>query len=260
MGLLSGKKGLIMGVANERSIAWGIAKACSSEGAKLAFTYQGEALKKRIVPLAESVGSDFTLECDVADQLAIKETFSKIKEVWKDIDFLVHAIGFSDKNELRGRYVDTSKQNFLSTMDISVYSLTAVTQEAEKIMPNGGSVLTLTYYGSEKVLPHYNVMGVAKAALEASVRYLAVDLGGRNIRVNGLSAGPMKTLAGAAISGSRGIFRHSEKNAPLGRNPDIFEVGGAGCYLISDLASGVTGEIHYVDGGFNNVGVPPSDV
>ena len=168
-----------MGVANERSIAWGIAKACSSEGAKLAFTYQGEALKKRIVPLADSVGSNFTLECDVADQLAVKETFSKIKNEWKDIDFLVHAIGFSDKNELRGRYVDTSKQNFLSTMDISVYSLTAVTQEAEKIMPNGGSVLTLTYYGSEKVLPHYNVMGVAKAALEASVRYMAMDLGKR---------------------------------------------------------------------------------
>ena len=177
MSLLSGKKGLIMGVANERSIAWGIAKACSSQGAQLAFTYQGEALKKRIVPLARSVGSDFTLECDVTNQAAIKETFLKIKDQWNDIDFLVHAIGFSDKNELRGRYVDTSKQNFLTTMDISVYSFTAVTQEAEKIMPQGGSILTLTYYGSEKVLPHYNVMGVAKAALEASVRYMAMDLG-----------------------------------------------------------------------------------
>ena len=184
MGLLSGKKGLIMGVANERSIAWGIAKACSSEGAKLAFTYQGEALKKRIVPLAESIGSNLTLECDVGDQHAIKETFTRIKETWRNIDFLVHAIGFSDKNELRGRYVDTSKENFLSTMDISVYSLTAVTQEAEKIMPKGGSVLTLTYYGSEKVLPHYNVMGVAKAALEASVRYMAIDLSKKNTRVN----------------------------------------------------------------------------
>ena len=256
MGLLSGKKGLIMGVANERSIAWGIAKSCSSQGAKLAFTYQGEALKKRIIPLAESVGSNFTLECDVTDQSAIKETFAKIKDEWNDIDFLVHAIGFSDKNELRGRYVDTSKQNFLSTMDVSVYSFTAVTQEAEKLMPQGGSIITLTYYGSEKVLPHYNVMGVAKAALEASVRYLAVDLGGEKIRVNGLSAGPMRTLAGAAIGGARHIFRHSEENAPLRRNPGLEEVGRSGLYLISDLSSGVTGEVHFVDGGFNAVAIP----
>ena len=260
MGLLSGKKGLIMGVANERSIAWGIAKACSSEGANLAFTYQGEALKKRIVPLAESVGSDFTLECDVGDQLAIKETFAEIKNIWKDIDFLVHAIGFSDKNELRGRYIDTSKQNFLSTMDISVYSLTAVTQEAEKIMPNGGSVLTLTYYGSEKVLPHYNVMGVAKAALETSVKYLSVDLGKNNIRVNAISAGPMKTIAGAAISGARHVYKYSEKIAPLQKNPDLKQVGNAALYLLSDISSGVTGLTHYVDGGLKIVGIPNQDL
>jgi len=207
MGLLSGKKGLIMGVANERSIAWGIAKSCCSQGAKLAFTYQGEALKKRITPLAESVGSNFTLECDVADQSAIQETFAKIKDKWNYIDFLVHAVGFSDKNELRGRYVDTSKQNFLSTMDISVYSFTAVTQEAERIMPQGGSIITLTYYGSEKVLPHYNVMGVAKAALEASVRYMAMDLGKKNIRVNAISAGTVKTLAASGIGDFRYIMK-----------------------------------------------------
>ena len=259
MGLLSGKKGLIMGVANERSIAWGIAKACSSEGAKLAFTYQGEALKKRIVPLADSVGSNFTLECDVADQLAVKETFSKIKNEWKDIDFLVHAIGFSDKNELRGRYVDTSKQNFLSTMDISVYSLTAVTQEAEKIMSNGGSVLTLTYYGSEKVLPHYNVMGVAKAALEASVRYMAMDLGKKNIRVNAISAGTVKTLAASGIGDFRYIMKWNELNSPLRRNVTQDEVGNASLFLLSDLSSGITGENLHVDAGYNIVGMKAED-
>ena len=259
MGLLSGKKGLIMGVANERSIAWGIAKACSSEGAKLAFTYQGEALKKRIVPLADSVGSNFTLECDVADQLAVKETFSKIKNEWKDIDFLVHAIGFSDKNELRGRYVDTSKQNFLSTMDISVYSLTAVTQEAEKIMSNGGSVLTLTYYGSEKVLPHYNVMGVAKAALEASVRYMAMDLGKKNIRVNAISAGTVKTLAASGIGDFRYIMKWNELNSPLRRNVTQDEIGNASLFLLSDLSSGITGENLHVDAGYNIVGMKAED-
>ena len=259
MGLLSGKKGLIMGVANERSIAWGIAKSCSSQGAKLAFTYQGEALKKRIIPLAESVGSNFTLECDVADQTAIKETFTKIKDEWNDIDFLVHAIGFSDKNELRGRYVDTSKQNFLSTMDISVYSFTAVTQEAERIMPKGGSILTLTYYGSEKVLPHYNVMGVAKAALEASVRYMAMDLGKKNIRVNAISAGTVKTLAASGIGDFRYIMKWNELNSPLRRNVTQDEVGNASLFLLSDLSSGITGENLHVDAGYNIVGMKAED-
>ena len=259
MGLLSGKKGLIMGVANERSIAWGIAKACSSQGAKLAFTYQGEALKKRIIPLAESVGSNFTFECDVADQHAIKETFAKIKDELNDIDFLVHAIGFSDKNELRGRYVDTSKQNFLTTMDISVYSFTAVTQEAEKIMPQGGSILTLTYYGSEKVLPHYNVMGVAKAALEASVRYMAMDLGKKNIRVNAISAGTVKTLAASGIGDFRYIMKWNELNSPLRRNVTQDEVGNASLFLLSELSSGITGENLHVDAGYNIVGMKAED-
>ena len=259
MGLLSGKKGLIMGVANERSIAWGIAKACSSQGAKLAFTYQGEALKKRIIPLADSVGSNFTLECDVADEVAIKETFEKIKDEWNEIDFLVHAIGFSDKNELRGRYVDTTKQNFLTTMDISVYSLTAVTQQAEKIMPQGGSILTLTYYGSEKVLPHYNVMGVAKAALEASVRYMAMDLGKTNIRVNAISAGTVKTLAASGIGDFRYIMKWNELNSPLRRNVTQDEVGNASLFLLSDLSSGITGENLHVDAGYNIVGMKAED-
>ena len=259
MGLLSGKKGLIMGVANERSIAWGIAKACSSQGAKLAFTYQGDALKKRITPLAESVGSSLTFQCDVADQDAVKETFAKIKDELNDIDFLVHAIGFSDKNELRGRYIDTSKKNFLTTMDISVYSFTAVAQEAEKIMPQGGSVLTLTYYGSEKVLPHYNVMGVAKAALEASVRYMAMDLGKKNIRVNAISAGTVKTLAASGIGDFRYIMKWNELNSPLRRNVTQDEVGNASLFLLSDLSSGITGENLHVDAGYNIVGMKAED-
>ena len=259
MGLLSGKKGLIMGVANERSIAWGIAKACSSQGAKLAFTYQGDALKKRIIPLAESVGSNLTFQCDVADQDAVKETFAKIKDELNDIDFLVHAIGFSDKNELRGRYIDTSKKNFLTTMDISVYSFTAVAQEAEKIMPQGGSVLTLTYYGSEKVLPHYNVMGVAKAALEASVRYMAMDLGKKNIRVNAISAGTVKTLAASGIGDFRYIMKWNELNSPLRRNVTQDEVGNASLFLLSDLSSGITGENLHVDAGYNIVGMKAED-
>ena len=259
MGLLSGKKGLIMGVANERSIAWGIAKACSSQGAKLAFTYQGDALKKRIIPLAESVGSNLTFQCDVADQDAVKETFAKIKDELNDIDFLVHAIGFSDKNELRGRYIDTSKKNFLTTMDISVYSFTAVAQEAEKIMPQGGSVLTLTYYGSEKVLPHYNVMGVAKAALEASVRYMAMDLGKKNIRVNAISAGTVKTLAASGIGDFRYIMKWNELNSPLKRNVTQNEVGKAALFLLSDMSSGVTGENLHVDAGYHIVGMKAED-
>ena len=259
MGLLSGKKGLIMGVANERSIAWGIAKACSSEGAKLAFTYQGEALKKRIVPLAESVGSNLTLECDVGDQLAIKETFTRIKETWRNIDFLVHAIGFSDKTELRGRYVDTSLENFNMTMNISVYSFTAVARQAEKLMPNGGSMLTLTYYGAEQVMPHYNVMGVAKAALETSVKYLAEDLGKDNIRVNAVSAGPIKTLAASGIGDFRYILKWNELNSPLRRNVTIDDVGKSALYLLSDLGSGVTGEVLHVDAGYHVVGMKAVD-
>ena len=259
MGLLSGKKGLIMGVANERSIAWGIAKACSSQGAKLAFTYQGDALKKRIIPLAESVGSNLTFQCDVADQGAVKETFAKIKDELNDIDFLVHAIGFSDKNELRGRYIDTSKKNFLTTMDVSVYSFTAVAREAEKIMLQGGSVLTLTYYGSEKVLPHYNVMGVAKAALEASVRYMAMDLGKKNIRVNAISAGTVKTLAASGIGDFRYIMKWNELNSPLRRNVTQDEVGNASLFLLSDLSSGITGENLHVDAGYNIVGMKAED-
>ena len=259
MTILSGKRGLIVGVANERSAAWGIAKKASDLGAELAFTYQIPAFEKRIAPLAESVKSDIMIPCDLSEEAAAKRAMEQLSTHWSEVDFVVHAVGFSDKQELSGAYYNTSRQNFRQTMLISAFSFTELAQASAPIIPNGGSLLTLSYLGSVRTTPNYNVMGVAKAALEASVRYLAVDLGGRNIRVNGLSAGPMKTLAGAAISGSRGIFRHSEKNAPLGRNPDIFEVGGAGCYLISDLASGVTGEIHYVDGGFNKVGVPPID-
>ena len=260
MSLLHGKKGVVMGVANDHSIAWGISKKLSDEGAELCFTYQGESLHRRVKPLANSIKSNFLIECDVLKEGSVRKSFDEIGNHWGEIDFVLHSIAFSEKEELKGKYLNTSRNNFSNTMLISCFSFTEVAHEAEKLMRNGGSLLTLTYDGSQKYIRNYNVMGVAKAALESSVRYLAADLGPSNIRVNALSAGPMKTLAGAAISGSRGIFRHSEKNAPLGRNPDIFEVGGAGCYLISDLASGVTGEIHYVDGGFNNVGVPPSNV
>ena len=259
MALMSGKKGLIMGVANERSIAWGIAQACRNEGADLAFTYQGEALKKRVGPLSEEVGSNIIGECDVSDPESIKKAFLEIKNNWDSLDFLVHAIGFSDKNELRGRYVDTTKDNFLTTMDISVYSFTAVTQEAEKLMNNGGSILTLTYYGSEKVLPHYNVMGVAKAALEASVRYMAMDLGKKNIRINAISAGTVKTLAASGIGDFRYIMKWNELNSPLRRNVTQSEVGNSAMFLLSDLSSGITGENLHVDAGYNIVGMKAED-
>ena len=257
--LLEGKRGLIMGVANDRSLAWGIARSCSEAGATLGFTYQGEALKKRVLPLAESVGSDLVLQCDVNDMESIDNTFKKVKYRWKELDFLVHAIGFSDKNELRGRYVDTSLRNFQMTMDISVYSFTAVAQRAEKLMKNGGSMLTLTYYGSEKVLPHYNVMGVAKAALEASVKYMAMDLGPQNIRVNCLSAGTVKTLAASGIGDFRYIMKWNELNSPLRRNVTQNEVGKSALYLLSDLSSGVTGENVHVDAGYHVVGMKAED-
>ena len=257
--LLKGKRGLIMGVANERSLAWGIAKSCSDAGAELAFTYQGDALKKRVSPLAQSVGSTTILECDVSDMASIDGDFKEIEQQWDEIDFLVHAIGFSDKNELRGRYVDTSLSNFQMTMDISVYSFTAVAQRAEKLMKNGGSMLTLTYYGSEKVLPHYNVMGVAKAALEASVKYMAMDLGPKNIRINCLSAGTVKTLAASGIGDFRYIMKWNELNSPLRRNITQDEVGKSALYLLSDLSSGVTGENLHVDAGYHIVGMKAED-
>ncbi|RUT31122.1 enoyl-[acyl-carrier-protein] reductase FabI [Arsenicitalea aurantiaca] len=254
-GLMNGKRGLIMGLANNRSIAWGIAKALGSQGAELAFSYQGEALKRRVEPLAAELGSNFLVECDVADDAAVDKTFAEIESRWGKLDFLVHAIGFSNKEELEGRYIDTSAENFALTMNISVYSFTAVAKRAEKLMSPGGSLLTLTYYGSDKYVPNYNVMGVAKAALEASVRYLAVDMGKNGIRVNAISAGAIKTLAASGISGLRDMLHWQEANAPLRRNVSIDDVGGSALYLLSDLASGVTGEIHYVDAGYNIVGM-----
>ncbi len=258
-GIMAGKRGLIMGVANNRSIAWGIAKSCADHGAELAFTYQGDALKKRVEPLAAEVNSPLVLPCDVSDMASIDATFDAIKEKWGTIDFVVHAIGFSDKNELSGRYVDTSAANFTNTMFISVYSFTAVAQRAEKMMPNGGSLLTLTYYGAEKWMPHYNVMGVAKAGLEASVRYMAADLGVKNIRVNAISAGPIKTLAASGISDFRYILKWNEYNSPLRRTVTTEEVGDAGMYFLSDLSRGVTGEIHHVDSGYHVVGMKNPD-
>ncbi|WP_343717414.1 enoyl-ACP reductase FabI [Inquilinus sp.] len=257
--LLQGKRGLIMGVANDRSIAWGIASACAAQGAELAFTYQGDALHKRVKPLAESVGSTHVLPCDVTDQASIDAVFQTLERDWGRLDFLVHGIAFSDKNELDGLYLNTTRDNFLRTMDISCYSFTAVAQRAVPLMTEGGSLLTLTYYGAERVMPHYNVMGVAKAALEASVRYLAVDLGGRNIRVNAISAGPIKTLAASGIGDFRYILKWNELNAPLKRNVTIEQVGGAGLYLLSDLGSGVTGEVHHVDAGYHTVGMVAVD-
>jgi len=254
-GLMAGKRGLIMGVANARSIAWGIAQALDAQGAELAFTYQGEALKRRVDPLAAQLGSDLVVECDVSDGAAIDAAFAAIGEKWGRLDFLVHAIGFSNKEELKGRYLETSPENFAMTMDISVYSLTAVAQRAEKLMTEGGSIVTLTYYGSEKVMPNYNVMGVAKAALECSVKYLAADLGPKNIRVNAISAGPMKTLAASGIGDFRQMLHWTEDNAPLRRNVTMDDVGGAGLYLLSDLSSGTTGEIHHVDCGYNVLGM-----
>jgi len=258
-GLMQGKRGLIMGLANEKSLAWGIAQKLAEHGAELAFSYQGEALEKRVRPLAEQLGSDFCFDCDVSDMAALDGAFDTLKARWQTIDFLVHAIGFSDKNELRGKYVDTSLDNFLMTLNISAYSLVAVTNRARPMMPHGGSVLTLTYYGAEKVVPHYNVMGVAKAALETSVKYLANDLGPENIRVNAISAGPIKTLAASGIGDFRYILKWNELNSPLRRNVTIEDVGGAGLYMLSDLSSGVTGEVHHVDSGYHLVGMKQED-
>mgnify|MGYP002395342098 FL=1 len=257
--LMAGKRGLIMGLANDKSIAWGIAKALADAGADLAFSYQGEALKKRVGPLAEQLGSDIVLPCDVGDTASIDALFSDLEKRWGKMDFIVHAIGFSDKSELRGRYVDTSRENFMMTMDISVYSFTAVAQRAEKMMPEGGSMLTLTYYGAEQVMPHYNVMGVAKAALEASVKYLAEDLGKDTIRVNAISAGPIKTLAASGIGDFRYILKWNELNSPLRRNVTIDDVGKSALYLLSDLGSGVTGETLHVDAGYHVVGMKAVD-
>lgn len=256
---MKGKRGLVMGVANDRSIAWGIAQTVAAQGAELAFTYQGDALEKRVRPLAASVGSDILLPCDVTDEASVERVFEVLKEKWGHLDFLVHAIAFSDKAELDGLYVDTTRGNFLKTMDISVYSFTAVAQKALPLMTEGGSLLTLTYYGAERVMPHYNVMGVAKAALEASVRYLAADLGGRNIRVNAISAGPIKTLAASGIGDFRYILKWNELNSPLRRNVTIQDVGRAGLFLLSDLGSGVTGEIVHVDAGYHTVGMVAVD-
>ena len=258
-GLMAGKRGLIMGLANDKSLAWGIAQQLAQHGAELAFSYQGEALKKRVGPLAEKLGSDFLIECDVSDMAALDTAFDTLKQRWETIDFVVHAIGFSDKNELRGKYVDTSLDNFLMTMNISAYSLVAVAQRAAAMMPQGGSILTLTYYGAEKVIPHYNVMGVAKAALETSVKYLANDLGPQNIRVNAISAGPIKTLAASGIGDFRYILKWNELNSPLRRNVTIDDVGGSGLYFLSDLSSGVTGETHHVDAGYHVVGMKQED-
>ena len=258
-GLMAGKRGLIMGLANDRSLAWGIAKRLREQGAELAFSYQGESLHRRVAPLAEELGSDFLIDCDVSDMANLDAAFATLKARWPTIDFVVHAIGFSDKNELRGKFVDTSFDNFRMTMNISAYSFVAVAQRARAMMPEGGSLLTLSYYGAEKVIPHYNVMGVAKAALETSVKYLAMDLGPENIRVNAISAGPIKTLAASGIGDFRYIMKWNEYNSPLRRNVTIEDVGGAGLYLLSDLSAGVTGEIHHVDAGYNVIGMKAED-
>ncbi len=253
--LMAGKRGIVMGVANDRSIAWAIAQACAAQGAEVAFTFQGEALERRVRPLAASVGSDMVFPCDVGDEASIDAAFGQIAERWDGLDFLVHAIGFADKNFLRGRYLDTPRNVFLQALDISCYSFTAVCQRAVPLMKKGGSLLTLSYLGAERWVPHYNVMGVAKAALEASVRYLAADLGGQNIRVNAISAGPIRTLAASGIGDFRYILRWNQLNSPLQRNVTQEEVGGAGLYLLSDLGRGVTGEVHHVDCGYNIVGM-----
>ncbi len=258
-GLMQGKRGLIMGLANDKSLAWGIAKKLSEQGAELAFSYQGEALLKRVKPLAEQLGSDTLIDCDVADMDALDVAFDTLKAKWPTIDFIVHAIGFSDKSQLRGKFYDTTLDNFLMTMNISAYSLVAVAKRARELMPNGGSILTLTYYGAEKVIPHYNVMGVAKAALETSVKYLAVDMGPENIRVNAISAGPIQTLAARGIGDFNYILKWNELNSPLRRTVTIEDVGGAGLYMLSDLSSGVTGEIHHVDSGYNVIGMKAED-
>ena len=258
-GLMAGKKGLVMGVANDRSIAWHIAKAAHEQGAEMAFTFQGEALQKRVTPLAESVGSSVILPCDVTDEASVDAVFEVLQSRWGKLDFAVHAIAYSDKDELKGKYVDTTLDNFAQTMMISCYSFTSICQKAQALMADGGSLITLTYAGAERVMPHYNVMGVAKAALEASVRYLAEDLGAQNIRVNSLSAGPMKTLAASGIGDFRYILKWNEYNSPLRRNVSAEDVGGAGLYLLSNLSSGVTGETHHVDCGYNIVGMKAVD-
>ena len=259
VGVMSGKRGLVMGVANERSIAWGIAKMAATHGAELAFTYQGEALLKRLSPLAQSVNSEMVMQCDVTDEHSLETVFNTIRESWGKIDFVVHAIAYSDKDELKGEYINTSRDNFLRTLDISCFSFTSVAKYSAELMPDGGSLLTLSYYGAERVMPHYNVMGVAKAALESSVRYLAMDLGDQKIRVNGLSAGPMKTLAASGIGDFRYILKWNEYNSPLKRNVTLEDVGGAAMYMLSDLSSGVSGEIHHVDCGYNIEGMNAVD-
>ena len=257
--IMAGKRGLILGVANEKSIAWGIASAVAGHGAELAFTYQNDAIKRRVEPLAASVGSDLVMQCDVSDTDSLDAVVGALAERWGRIDFAVHAVAYSDKNELKGRYSDTSRSNFRNTLDVSCFSFTALAQRVAPLMTEGGSLITLTYYGAERVMPHYNVMGVAKAALEASVRYLAVDLGGQGVRVNGLSAGPMKTLAASGIGDFRYILKWNQYNSPLRRNVTLEDVGGAGLYLVSNLSSGVTGEIHHVDCGYNVVGMKAVD-
>ena len=259
MGLMAGKQGLIMGVANDRSLAWGIAKAVHAQGARLAFTYQGEALGRRVRPLADSLDSDFVIEADVTSETSLDALFAGIAERWDRLDFVVHAIAFSDKNELTGKYLNTTRANFLRTLDISCFSFTDICRRAAPLMRSGGSLLTLTYAGAERVMPHYNVMGIAKAALEASVKYLAVDLGGDNIRVNAISAGPIKTLAASGIGDFRYILKWNQLNSPLKRNTTIEDVGGAGVYLLSDLSAGVTGEVHHVDSGYHVVGMKSVD-
>jgi len=258
-GLMAGKRGLIMGVANDHSLAWGITKSLAEQGAEIAFTYQSETLEKRVRPLAQSLGFDFVVSCDVTREGDIGRTFSTIKDKWSTIDFVVHAIAYADKEELKGKYADTSRRNFLNALDISCYSFTETCREASKLMPHGGALITLTYHGAQRVMPHYNVMGVAKAALESSVRYLAVDLGGQNIRVNAISAGPIKTLAASGIGDFRYILQWNQYNSPLKRNTNLEDVGGAGVYLLSSLSSGVTGEIHYVDSGYHVVGMKAVD-
>jgi enoyl-[acyl-carrier protein] reductase I len=258
-GLMAGKRGIIMGVANNRSIAWGIAKAIHSQGGEIALTYQGDALKKRVEPLANEIGAFMAGHCDVSDEATVDDVFKNVEDHWGKIDFFVHAIGFSDKDELTGRYIDTTPDNFTKTMQISVYSFTSAARRAEKLMTDGGSMLTLTYYGAEKVMPNYNVMGVAKAALEASVKYLAVDLGPKNIRVNAISAGPIKTLAASGIGDFRYILKWNEYNAPLRRTVTIEEVGDVGLYMLSDLSRSVTGEVHHADSGYHVVGMKAVD-
>ncbi len=258
-GLMQGKRGLVMGVANDHSIAWGIASELAKHGAELAFSYQGEAFGKRLAPLAESVGSNTLIPCDVEDIASVDYVFAVLKEKWGTIDFVVHAIAFSDKNELKGKFADTSRENFVKTMIISAFSFVEITKRAAAMMPNGGSIITLTYGGSTRVMPNYNVMGVAKAALESSVRYLASDFGPQGVRVNAISAGPMRTLAGAGIGDARAMFNYQNSHAPLRRTITLEEVGGAGLYLLSPLSGGVTGEIHYVDSGYNIISMPRPD-